>query len=883
MTDISFEELKEWKKYLTSDRFVMDDLASNKKERWRSPFEHDYDRLIFSSSFRRLQDKTQVFPLPGSVFVHNRLTHSLEVSSVGRSFGNMLSCKLKTTYEKKEEDLKNKVKKLTEMKTKIAKMLEKNWENQMRSIITNFDDIGTIVASACLAHDIGNPPFGHSGEEAIRNYFTHGNFNKIKITQFDDKKTLDDVLNVKFKKGTNPQELEIKFSEEKLDCIFDTEVLKTKYVEKDFDFYDTKGLKCFDVKNLKFKTEQLKITVKMLLQPKEVIDIDVCVKDIKLKNITEVEIPNFYFLDASTIEIDIPDGDPQNVKFEDLYKEKTGIDFGKCCKLSELYGSEDNKVDVCKCKISGSDILLSTFLEYPVISINKISNLTKGVIVYVKNTNKNNSLFGEKVKLGDMFKFNFNTDIFTKVKLKEILKKKDYNDFKLFEGNANALRVLAHNFEGANTSIFNLTYTTMASIIKYPFASSSDEKCKKFGYFQSEKEKFVKIVEKAGLKIKYDTEKFPRCYRHPFVYLVEAADDICYQIMDIEDAHRLKILSYVDVEQLFLNFFTNKIDIGSEDLIIESENLELLVTKKQVKVIVKESHNGNKLMKPPGETIGDGNQLIVIKNSKKGEIKLNKGVYEIKGNKVSHSGNKLTVDDKEFFISSRNQIVFGDSGELIICDEKELIAIRERELIVTEKITLNYGKHKKISFKDKNKIEISDENEKIAYLRGKAINKLAKCCFNVFWENRKKIMGGNFNEGSGVYEENSLFKHMKKSEKLKSEDTKTIKAIELEDTKIIKAIELEDTKTIKAMGLKCSEAMRKCENKIRQVYDNNSVVKIELAGYEILETVQKKFDIFWNFVSGMTDEYAWDLYHTIKGMGLSKYPSPTSSQNSSGK
>ncbi len=106
----------------------------------RTQFQRDYDRIIFSSPFRRLQNKTQVFPLPGSVFVHNRLTHSLEVASVGRSLGNIL---VNTIHQKEG--------------------------NTTSNLIT---EIPTIISTACLAHDLGNPPFGHSGEEAIRKYFT---------------------------------------------------------------------------------------------------------------------------------------------------------------------------------------------------------------------------------------------------------------------------------------------------------------------------------------------------------------------------------------------------------------------------------------------------------------------------------------------------------------------------------------------------------------------------------------------------------------------------------------------------------------------------------------------------------------------------------------
>lgn len=108
----------------------------------RSEFKRDYDRLIFSAPFRRMQNKTQVFPLPGSIFVHNRLTHSLEVASVGMSLGNDVAQRIL----KKRPELAD----------------------------TLFPQIGTIVSAACLAHDMGNPPFGHSGEKAIQTFFTEG-------------------------------------------------------------------------------------------------------------------------------------------------------------------------------------------------------------------------------------------------------------------------------------------------------------------------------------------------------------------------------------------------------------------------------------------------------------------------------------------------------------------------------------------------------------------------------------------------------------------------------------------------------------------------------------------------------------------------------------
>ena len=104
----------------------------------RTEFKRDYDRLIFSAPFRRLQNKTQVFPLPGSVFVHNRLTHSLEVASVGMSLGNDVAQQLTIRHPELKDTL--------------------------------FQEIGQIVATACLAHDLGNPPFGHSGEKAIQSF-----------------------------------------------------------------------------------------------------------------------------------------------------------------------------------------------------------------------------------------------------------------------------------------------------------------------------------------------------------------------------------------------------------------------------------------------------------------------------------------------------------------------------------------------------------------------------------------------------------------------------------------------------------------------------------------------------------------------------------------
>jgi dGTPase len=111
----------------------------------RLGFEVDYDRIIFSSAFRSLQDKTQVIPLSKTDFVHTRLTHSLEVSVVGRSLGRVAGKRILEKHPHLEETLGYR-----------------------------FNDFGAIVAAAALAHDIGNPPFGHSGEKSIGEYFKNG-------------------------------------------------------------------------------------------------------------------------------------------------------------------------------------------------------------------------------------------------------------------------------------------------------------------------------------------------------------------------------------------------------------------------------------------------------------------------------------------------------------------------------------------------------------------------------------------------------------------------------------------------------------------------------------------------------------------------------------
>ena len=275
-----------WERLLSSKRFGMEEYHTENKHD-RTEYQRDYDRLIFSSPFRRLQNKTQVFPLPGSIFVHNRLTHSLEVSSVGRSLGENIGRELRLKYPDSP---------------------------------AHFEEMGSIVSAACLAHDLGNPPFGHSGEKAISTFFSEG-------------------------KG---QELR----------------------------------------------EQI---------------------------------------------------------------EKEG---GR------------------------------------------------------------------------------------------------WTDFTCFEGNANAVRLLMHQFKGRRRGGFALTYSTLASIVKYPYSSELSDGKNKFGFFASEENDYKIIADELSIP---RIEQNPARYaRYPLVYLVEAADDICYQIMDIEDAHKLHLISAEKAKELFLDFFEDE-------------------------------------------------------------------------------------------------------------------------------------------------------------------------------------------------------------------------------------------------------------------------------------------------------------------------------------
>ena len=133
-----------WASLYTARRTGDKEQKNSNQDLVRNSFLRDYDRIIFSSAFRRLQNKTQVFPLPGAIFVHNRLTHSLEVASVGRSLGKA-----------------------------VGEMIAEKHKSEGENFIEFYrHELSSVIASACLAHDIGNPPFGHSGEDAIRAFFT---------------------------------------------------------------------------------------------------------------------------------------------------------------------------------------------------------------------------------------------------------------------------------------------------------------------------------------------------------------------------------------------------------------------------------------------------------------------------------------------------------------------------------------------------------------------------------------------------------------------------------------------------------------------------------------------------------------------------------------
>jgi len=150
--------MMDWKKLLSAQRLGKTEATNI--VRGRSPFQQDFDRISFSSAFRRLQDKAQVFPLAESSYVRTRLTHSMEVACVGRSLGTGAGVYICDNYD-------------------IGEIQP--------------SDIGAIVAAASLAHDIGNPPMGHSGEETIRDWFCHSEIGLSMKNKMTDKEQADIV------------------------------------------------------------------------------------------------------------------------------------------------------------------------------------------------------------------------------------------------------------------------------------------------------------------------------------------------------------------------------------------------------------------------------------------------------------------------------------------------------------------------------------------------------------------------------------------------------------------------------------------------------------------------------------------------------------------
>ncbi len=154
--------MMEWSKLLTRQRLSKKETEDAKSESGRTCFQKDYDRLVFSSPFRRLKDKTQVFSLSNNDYVRTRLIHSLEVSCVGRSLGTIVGSHIIERHKKELEDFQA-------------------------------SDFGDIVAAACLAHDIGNPPFGHTGEDAISAAFKswHNSEKNLGTEDFTDEQKKD--------------------------------------------------------------------------------------------------------------------------------------------------------------------------------------------------------------------------------------------------------------------------------------------------------------------------------------------------------------------------------------------------------------------------------------------------------------------------------------------------------------------------------------------------------------------------------------------------------------------------------------------------------------------------------------------------------------------
>lgn len=145
----------EWDVLLNDKRRRESAVTRSKSTDIRSAFENDYQRIVMSASFRRLQDKTQIFPLEKSDFVRTRLTHSIEVSTIAKSMGNMVSHKI------------------------IEDGLDPSFKSE------HAEKIADILSCTGLLHDMGNPPFGHFGEESIREWFKEN----LDVLEYDGKKT----------------------------------------------------------------------------------------------------------------------------------------------------------------------------------------------------------------------------------------------------------------------------------------------------------------------------------------------------------------------------------------------------------------------------------------------------------------------------------------------------------------------------------------------------------------------------------------------------------------------------------------------------------------------------------------------------------------------
>lgn len=204
----------------------------------RNAYQKDYDRIIFSSAFRRLQNKTQVFPLPGSVFVHNRLTHSLEVASIGRTLGFINGNFIADNYA-----------------TILTELSQHFFRHGLQSVI----------ASASLCHDIGNPAFGHSGEDAIALYFIK---NKATLNSYFSEAEWCDFEN--FEGNANAFRLLTQHQQGKLagglDLTFTTLMSIAKYpcesLAKDTTILHRKKFGCFQKEKMQFK--QCALSCKMM-------------------------------------------------------------------------------------------------------------------------------------------------------------------------------------------------------------------------------------------------------------------------------------------------------------------------------------------------------------------------------------------------------------------------------------------------------------------------------------------------------------------------------------------------------------------------------------------------------------------------------------------